>query len=949
MSYRVAVVTDELAGINRGGGIGTCAHGLIRLLRSAGYEVDVIITEPECKIERSEFFGSRIRLLSDWLRESEYSPVDHVVRSYSVYEMLRSEPYDAVHFNDWQGSGYFYAMAKRQGLVGATVVTHTHGPSNWVRRYNLEFADINMSEVDTLEKLQIENSDFVVSPSRYLLDWYEQNGVKLPETRVINWVLPEWLDRPRESFNGPLRTRAVPPRSITELIFFGRHERRKGFELFVSAVRSDPRLGDIDLTFVGRFDRIEREFTGSRAFRLLANHRGAIRFSNNLDHKRAFSLLQRRSHAVAVMPSMIENSPCTVGECFTVGIPFVATAVGGTPELFEAGLRSPSLVEANHSALANALASVVERGMPSVGSTLDPGRIIDDWLAFHPLTVGRKPLPTQAPTPLVSVCLVHHNRPELLRRALTALDMQTYEKFEVVLVDDGSDTATLRELDLIEAEPRRFPLKLIRSRNNYLGAARNLAAQNASGEYLIFHDDDNVSDPNQIETFIKAATAGSYDILTAQYYVFHDGEEPEEGKIRYFPIGAGGSFSFFRNRFGDAHALVRREAFNKLGGFSELKGVGWEDWELFLRAHMAGMKIGLVPEPLFRYRASGHGMLSSTSPVLNHARLIAAAAAAAPPLTAEILEFIKRDAIGQDILDHTWNVLGRTEFGDLHQEMMALDPNSDDARYKLMELAFAMGRNADAIELGLGLTRGFHQVVATLEALGRRVRLSTGCTPVRAGVSRRDGPVLMAKGWLAACTQSVLADAIIHNGEIYEIIQWMPELRMDVNAHLGLDDDRVRGFRAIAVARGSTSGRARGPFSLRKGAGDAGGVRIGLTTPPNVGSVELRLPDLGTSSHVAGCIDTLTTGHLIGIEPPPDSDATYINRLTIRTKPEQEIWLVRNKGAQIEESQTDSSGAGNFHIVKTGVDEVIPYEMRPIQVFIPGPDLDLSATFYVRG
>ena len=33
------------------------------------------------------------------------------------------------------------------------------------------------------------------------------------------------------------------------------------------------------------------------------------------------------------MPSLIENSPCVVGECFTLGVPFLAADVGGTAEL----------------------------------------------------------------------------------------------------------------------------------------------------------------------------------------------------------------------------------------------------------------------------------------------------------------------------------------------------------------------------------------------------------------------------------------------------------------------------------------------------------------------------------------------------------------------------------------------------------------------------------------
>ena len=68
----------------------------------------------------------------------------------------------------------------------------------------------------------------------------------------------------------------------------------------------------------------------------------------------------------------------------------------------------------------------------------------------------------------------------------------------------------------------------------------------------------------------------------------------------------------FKNCFGDANSLVRRDVFLSLGGFTEDEGVGHEDWELWARAVLQGHVLQVVPEALYWYRLTGGGMLSES-------------------------------------------------------------------------------------------------------------------------------------------------------------------------------------------------------------------------------------------------------------------------------------------------------------------------------------------------
>ena len=696
----ICIVTEELAGVTRSGGIGACSRGLALHLMEAGYDVEVVVTDltyPQAAGNK-KLPGVRLVYLSEIARRDPEieMPVDHVSKAYVVYRYLRRNDFALVHFHDYLGLGYYTATAKRQQLLHCVIVTHTHGSCRWVRRHNLNRPSLEDLETETLEQHQIELSDLVVSPSQYLLDWYRAEGMALPNAIRLDWMLPQWIES--EQTPAALGTPPVPPGSIDHLIFFGRQERRKGVEVFVDALRALPEDTQPSVTFLGRFDRLYGEFTGSYVFRRLQNYRGAIRFVNDLGPASAMDFIRSRPNALCVMPSLIENSPCTVGECFTLGVPFLATDVGGTPELTVPEDRHDPPLQANWRSLSAHLTRVLRDGMPAVRSTLKPADICERWTALHERLLKPDTAPQPAPRrPLVSVCLVHFERPLLLKRALAALNAQTYDAFEVIISDDGSKSpeavAALAEIE--NEKSYKFPLTVLRGENCYLGAARNAAARLARGEYLLFHDDDNVAEPREIEQFVASALASGSDILTSQCYIF-EGEPGGAKRILYYPMGVGGIFSFYRNRFGDANALFRKATFDALGGFTEHYGIGWEDWELFLKAHLRGFHLTIVPEALFWYRASPGGMLATGNPVLNQERFYTMVTEVKLELHQDLLRHAQGEALSRQEYDLTRLRLGLLPHGATHVALMNDDPNGLDARLKLIDIALSVHRHDDA-------------------------------------------------------------------------------------------------------------------------------------------------------------------------------------------------------------------------------------------------------------
>jgi len=89
--------------------------------------------------------------------------------------------------------------------------------------------------------------------------------------------------------------------------------------------------------------------------------------------------------------------------------------------------------------------------------------------------------------PRVSIIIPTYNRASLLREALESVFAQTYQDFEVIVVDDGSTDGTGEILkDLLDK------VRYIRQENLGCGAARNRGMEEAKGEYIAFLDSDDL-------------------------------------------------------------------------------------------------------------------------------------------------------------------------------------------------------------------------------------------------------------------------------------------------------------------------------------------------------------------------------------------------------------------------------------------------------------------------
>jgi CDP-glycerol glycerophosphotransferase len=112
--------------------------------------------------------------------------------------------------------------------------------------------------------------------------------------------------------------------------------------------------------------------------------------------------------------------------------------------------------------------------------------------------------------PKLSVVVPFHNVERYIEECLGSLRAQTFEDFEVVLVDDGSTDASRATADRFVAADRRF--RVVSQEQSGAGPARNLGVRHAEGEYLAFADSDDLVAPRAYSLLVDTMRATRSDI-----------------------------------------------------------------------------------------------------------------------------------------------------------------------------------------------------------------------------------------------------------------------------------------------------------------------------------------------------------------------------------------------------------------------------------------------------
>ena len=197
---------------------------------------------------------------------------------------------------------------------------------------------------------------------------------------------------------------------------------------------------------------------------------------------------------------------------------------------------------------------------------------------------------TEAKHQLVSVIIPCHNQSAFLAEAIGSALQQTHQPVEVIVVDDGSTDDTVRVA-------RDHPVQLLTQVRQGVCAAVNTGIEASHGQFVMRLDADDILEPSYVAETLAALEerpAAQFAYTEVSYFGALQGTYPVE---EFDPN------SLAERNYIHASALMRRTAFERVGGYDEqMSSARCEDWDLWLSFAERDLPGVLVRKPLLRYR-----------------------------------------------------------------------------------------------------------------------------------------------------------------------------------------------------------------------------------------------------------------------------------------------------------------------------------------------------------
>lgn len=208
----------------------------------------------------------------------------------------------------------------------------------------------------------------------------------------------------------------------------------------------------------------------------------------------------------------------------------------------------------------------------------------------------------------VSVVITLYNYAHTIIDTLETVCSQDLVGNELIVIDDGSkDEGVELVYEWMENNNSKFyKVSLIQhKKNSGLSIARNTAFEYSEGMYVFVLDADNQIYKSCLRILKDSLEhnrefAFSYSIL-----------ERFEGDTRLMGTLKWSKDLLAQGNYIDAMSMIRKTEWQSVGGYSVMAGIGWEDYELWLKFADANKRGIWVPQILARYRVHVDSMLNS--------------------------------------------------------------------------------------------------------------------------------------------------------------------------------------------------------------------------------------------------------------------------------------------------------------------------------------------------
>ncbi len=226
---------------------------------------------------------------------------------------------------------------------------------------------------------------------------------------------------------------------------------------------------------------------------------------------------------------------------------------------------------------------------------------MDTEVATESVTVLVPP-PLKRYRQAVSVIIPTYNRSEMLASSLDSVAAQTFEDYEIIVVDDGSEDDTRQKV-----AARHERIRYLWQPNQGVAEARNHALREVHSEFVAFLDSDDLWVPTFLERTVGRLREHPDEALVFTDFVSTDPRGKPLRGHRKRPHQGEVTAELFASTFIHTSAVVARASIIRDAGGFDGRLTHNEDYDLWLRLSLRN-RFGLIPEPLCRRRCHDNSL-----------------------------------------------------------------------------------------------------------------------------------------------------------------------------------------------------------------------------------------------------------------------------------------------------------------------------------------------------
>lgn len=210
----------------------------------------------------------------------------------------------------------------------------------------------------------------------------------------------------------------------------------------------------------------------------------------------------------------------------------------------------------------------------------------------------------------ISVIIPCFNQGQYLEDAIESAWNQTVPVHEIIVINDGStdNTREIAERYMFKDFPMMgSPVRVIHQVNKGLSSARNTGIMNATGDYILPLDADDMLMENAIEVLSRKIIETNCDVVAPSFREF--GLRDRDVILQQF---SDIKDMIQANRLGYFSA-IRKSLLLEVGGYSPRMNHGWEDYHIWFDIFSRGKSLAVIPDVLVKYRVKEHSMITTAN------------------------------------------------------------------------------------------------------------------------------------------------------------------------------------------------------------------------------------------------------------------------------------------------------------------------------------------------